>query len=849
MTSSIVSICSCRIVEIASVVCANLGSILSGPSRPSGRHRHTWGETSLNLHSWRLRPFLLLLAALLLIQPSVRAVLADEPGPTTPQFVVGGVAGATLRAAPNGTSNVLATVPPGSIVSQAGADVVDNGVVWRQVRTTDGIVGFLPAGFLVALDTGSTVASAPPNGPPTGPAAAAGAGSSPDQALSGGQTAATAPAASTGPAASAAPTSAAQTVASVPGASQPSSQSVQSDGSQRPSTISAAPPAATASQGSSDPSDPSGTTVASAGASSPSGSSRPLVTNAQQTGQTPVGSPTPTPPAAPSGPSGPPKGVRTTIEHRRGQDVEVTHLDEETAPDGRPAVAGRILVGFKPGTAPAAQQAAHQAAGVRSTSALSTASTVTTASTALQNVSVADVTSGTTAQALAAYRSQPDVAWAEPDYVKRATLIPNDPCFSAATAVCSVPQYGPQKISAPAAWDVTQGSAATRVAILDCGVYTESSTVTSPDGLKGHPDLRGKVVGEINFTTSTHGADDYCDHGTMMAGIAGARTNVSPAIGIAGVGFNVSLLNGKVLDDNGDGSDSGVASGITWATDNGAKVISMSLGGPGPCSNTLQTAVDYAWARNVVIVSAAGNGDTDGVGDPAPESPGNCNHVIAVGATDQNDQRASFSNYGLAVPLAAPGVAILSTDYFGGYRTVSGTSPATPHVAGVAGLLWSTPYGTSNQAIVNRLLATADRITGTGSIWANGRVNAAAAVATVPVVTCSPRPPVTVTTAPATGGRLVTITVSNPGNTIQSVEFLNLNAAATNAQAVTFAGGSTSSLSAAGTLTVMPTSAASQQSFVLKRVAAGQPTTLRFVVHDACGTWTSFVGGGISAGF
>ena len=766
-----------------------------------------------------MRPFLLLVAALLLIQPSVRAVQADEPEPT--KFVVGGVAGATVRAAPNGTSDALATVTPGSIVSQAGADVIDNGVVWRQVRTPDGIVGYVPAGFQVALDSGSTVASAPANGPPAGPAA-------------------TAPATSTSSVASAAPTSPAQTSTSAPSAGQPSSQSVQG-GAGQPSSAVAAPPSTIASPGMPDPSDPPGMTVATAGASSASGSNQPRTTSAQQAGQTPAGSPT-TIPSGPSGPSGPPKGVRTTIEHRRGQDVELTHLDMETAPDGRPMVAGRILVGFKPGAAQATRQAAHQAAGALSTSSLSTASV------GLQDVTVADVTAGATAQALAAYRSRPDVAWAEPDYVKRATLTPNDPCFSSATGACTVPQYGPQKISAPAAWDVTEGSAATRVAILDCGIYTESSTFTAPDGLKGHPDLRGKVVAEANFTASTHGADDFCDHGTMMAGIAGARTNTSPAVGVAGVGFNVSLLNGKVLDDFGDGSDSGVASGITWATDNGAKVISMSLGGPGPCSNTLQAAVDYAWARNIVIVSAAGNGGDDGIGDPAPESPGNCNHVIPVGATDQNDQRASFSNYGLAVPLAAPGVSVLSTNFVGGYRTVSGTSPATPHVAGVAGLLWSTSYGTSNQAIVNRLLATADPIAGTGSVWANGRLNAASAVGTVSV-SCSPRPPVTITTAPATAGRLVTIAVSNPGNTIQSVELLNFNAATTNAQAVTFSAGSTSTVSTAGTLTVTPTTKAAQQSFVLKRLAAGQPTTLRFVVHDACGAWTSFVGGGVSAGF
>jgi hypothetical protein len=167
----------------------------------------------------------------------------------------------------------------------------------------------------------------------------------------------------------------------------------------------------------------------------------------------------------------------------------------------------------------------------------------------------------------------------------------------------------------------------------------------------------------------------------------------------------------------------------------------------------------------------------------------------------------------------------------------------------VAGLLWSTVYATSNQAIVNRLLSTADQIAGTGTLWANGRVNAASAVASAPVVSCSPRPPVTITSAPVTGGRAVVITVSGAGNTIQYVSFPSFTAATTNAQTVSFAGGSTSSQTADGTLTLIPTTSAAQQVFVLKRVAAGRPTTLKMVVHDACGAWQTFVGGGASAGF
>jgi thermitase len=774
-----------------------------------------------------LRPIVLLLvAALLLIQPAVQPVGAQESGQV--EFVVGGVAGATLRAEPNGTSNVLATVPPGSVVSQVGADVTTSGVVWRQVRTADGVVGYLPAGFLVAIQVGGTYANAPTNAGSAdqAPAGSVGAASQagPSAANAPANTAARAPAPSQpvayAPSNGSQPSNTAQTSAA-PQVARPGGQSV---GQVASATAAPSATAATA-QGAADPSS---TTVASANPSGTLGEARTSATGVQQ-----VAAPTASPTASAQSEtteSVPSKNVHTTTKNVRGQDVEVTQLDEETAPDGRPMVAGRILVGFKPGVASATKQDAHRVAG-----------TLATSGVGLSDVSVADVAPGNVAQALAAYRSRPDVAWAEPDYIKRATLIPNDPLFSQ--------QYGPQKISAPAAWDVTKGAASTKVAILDCGIFSESSGFTSPDGLPGHPDLRGKVVGEINFTASTHGADDYCNHGTLMAGVAGARTNTSPAVGVAGIGFNVSLLNGKVLDDLGDGSDSGVASGIIWATDSGARVISMSLGGPGACSNTLQAAVDYAWARNVVMIAAAGNGGDDQIGDPAPESPGNCNHVVAVAATDQNDQRASFSNYGLAVPLAAPGVSILSTNFVGGYSTVSGTSPATPHVSGVAGLLWSTVYATSNQAIVNRLLSTADPIAGTGTLWANGRVNAASAVASAPVVSCSPRPPVSITTSPAPGGRFVTITVSGAGNTLQYVSFLNFAAATTNAQTVAFSAGSTSSQTADGTLTLIPTTSAAQQTFVLKRAAAGQPTTLKMIVHDACGAWQTFIGGGTSAGF
>ena len=158
----------------------------------------------------------------------------------------------------------------------------------------------------------------------------------------------------------------------------------------------------------------------------------------------------------------------------------------------------------------------------------------------------------------------------------------------------------------------------------------------------------------------------------------------------------------------------------------------MSLGGPLP-SRTLEKAVNYAWNHGVVVVAAAGNS-----GDRTKTYPGSYKNVIAVAATNNTDQKATFSNYGARwVDVAAPGVDIFSTfpnhpytiNKSLGYDFASGTSMATPIVSGVAGLIWSTSYGTSASQVRTRLEGTADNITGTGTYWSSGRVNAANAVA------------------------------------------------------------------------------------------------------------------------
>ena len=268
-------------------------------------------------------------------------------------------------------------------------------------------------------------------------------------------------------------------------------------------------------------------------------------------------------------------------------------------------------------------------------------------------------------------------------------------------------------IDAQDAWKVTTGSSVA-VAILDTGID------------ESHPDLAGKVIQSQNFSNSPS-VDDFFGHGTHVSGIVAANTNNTT--GTAGVCPDCTLLNVKVLGDTGSGSYSGIASGITWAADNGAKVINMSLGGSAR-SSTLEAAVKYAWSKGVVIVAAAGNS-----GNPMKIYPGSYTNVIAVASTNNKDKKSNFSSYGSWVDVAAPGENIFSllpthSSVMGtNYGFASGTSMATPMTAGEAALIWSTPRGTSAVAVRGRLESTADRVSALRSYVAKGRINAGRAVA------------------------------------------------------------------------------------------------------------------------
>lgn len=358
-------------------------------------------------------------------------------------------------------------------------------------------------------------------------------------------------------------------------------------------------------------------------------------------------------------------------------------------------VPGEVLVKFKPGTPGAQVSAAHRQAGGEPREVIPGI-----------DVQVVRVAPGRERAAVEAYRRNPNLTFAEINGFYSAvqdSWVPNDPLYGQ--------QWQYPKIQAPEAWPVTTGYAGVPIAILDTGID------------QSHEDLKAKIVKNVNFTTSKT-VDDQYGHGTHAAGSAAAVTN--NGLGVAGTCPNCVLYNVKVLGDNGSGSWSAIANGIVWAADNGAKVVNMSLGGSSG-SSTVEAAVNYAWDKGVVLVAAAGNS-----GSSSPTYPAAYTNVIAVAATDQNDQKASFSNFGSWVDIAAPGVNILSTApdhrnriWRSGvkYATLSGTSMATPHVAGTAGLVWSTGQCGTNSGVRARIENGADKIPGTGTYWTYGRLN------------------------------------------------------------------------------------------------------------------------------
>lgn len=279
-------------------------------------------------------------------------------------------------------------------------------------------------------------------------------------------------------------------------------------------------------------------------------------------------------------------------------------------------------------------------------------------------------------------RLDPRVRYVEPDpEIQLTDFIPDDPRFGN--------QYGPQHVRAPEAWDATLGDLDASVCILDTGVRYTHEDIGGPRWLGG-TDL---------FNGDTDPWDDH-GHGTHVTGVAAASVN--NAKGIAGMG-NVGVYGVKVLSDSGSGALSTIASGISWCAENGGPrvVINMSLGSPTD-STPLRDAVQYAYGAGALLVAAAGN---SGPCSNCIEYPARYTEVIAVTCTTASATQCNFSSDGPESELAAPGNGIVSLWYASdtAYNSISGTSMSTPHVSGLAALVWSHATTLENTALREQL--------------------------------------------------------------------------------------------------------------------------------------------------
>ncbi len=336
------------------------------------------------------------------------------------------------------------------------------------------------------------------------------------------------------------------------------------------------------------------------------------------------------------------------------------------------------------------------------------------------------------------YSKDSNIEYAEPNYIYRTCNIPNDPYFTHQWALNQSNDYD---IDAPEAWDIETGISDVIIAIIDSGVdynhidladniwinTDEIIDGTDTDGNGYVDDIRGYdfVDNAYQVHPDEDGEDrdndpiDFHGHGTHCAGITAAVGNNSE--GIAGVSWNSKIMCIRCGYKSSEGGGllnlESVALGVSYAVDNGADVISMSFGGPS-ASALQEDVIKMAYDRGVVLVASAGNENINKKSYPAA-----FDEVIAVAATNKDDDRAFFSNYGDWVDVAAPGVDICSTFINNSYVNYSGTSMAGPHVAGLAALIKSKNKQQGPNKIREIIHYSIDRLEPTFQLK-RGRINA-----------------------------------------------------------------------------------------------------------------------------
>jgi thermitase len=411
------------------------------------------------------------------------------------------------------------------------------------------------------------------------------------------------------------------------------------------------------------------------------------------------------------------------------------------------SAADRIVIKRAPGLTAAERADLRSDAGVRLTETLP-----------VSGVEVVRAQDGDSSRALSDLRDDPDVVWAERDQRRSLTA---DPLEGLEWGLNNVGQSvwgfrgtSDADIDAPEAWTVTRGAGAT-VAVVDTGVDT------------GHPDLAANLQPGWDFVEDDADPTDANGHGTHVAGTIAAAENGTGVVGVAPEAHVVPL---RVLDADGSGWGSDVAAAFAWAGDHGVRVVNASLGADG----ITRAERDAIQAHpNTLYVVAAGNDGADV--DTTPQYP--CAYsqanVLCVGATDANDAKAGFSNYGAtSVDLFAPGTKVVSTYPRGfssnlintvtasdGFELMQGTSMATPHAAGAAALVAAAHPSFTALQIKTALMVGVDRIPAlAGKSVTGGRLNAAAALgidppAPTPASAPAPAPPATTTPAPAPAPR------------------------------------------------------------------------------------------------
>ncbi len=355
--------------------------------------------------------------------------------------------------------------------------------------------------------------------------------------------------------------------------------------------------------------------------------------------------------------------------------------------------------------------------------------------------------------AVTSLQARAGVLYAQPNYLVHTYVTPNDPLFGQQYALNNTGQTAGQAdadIDGPEAWDIYTGSSSVVVAVIDTGmdynhpdlaanIWTNSGEVAG----NGIDDDNNGYVDDIHgydFANNDSNPIDDHGHGTHVSGTIGAVAD--NGIGVAGIAWNVKIMAVKFLDAQGSGSLDAAISALNYAVSNGATISNNSWGGGGYYA-ALNDAIAAAGTQGHIFVAAAGNDGNNNDANPGYPASYDLDNIISVAATDDTDQLAYFSNFGASsVDLGAPGVDILSTVPTSGdlgdpsgYRTLSGTSMATPHVTGVVALVRGQHPEWDYRRVIDQILGTVDPLSSlTNATATGGRLNAATAVGSALVV-------------------------------------------------------------------------------------------------------------------